>query len=83
MNIQKIIRILSVAVGILGIIFLIRIIGAGDEELKAAAETGDTAFVDGYLNPISYLSWIPIRNLALVSSIGLPSLYPNGSAWPV
>ena len=60
MNLQKIIRILSVAVGILGIILLIRIIGAGDEELKAAAETGDTAFVDSYLNPISYVAYVVI-----------------------
>ena len=56
MNFQKIIKILAMVVGVLGIIFLIRIIGAGDDELKAAAESGDIAFVDSYFNPISYMA---------------------------
>jgi uncharacterized BrkB/YihY/UPF0761 family membrane protein len=60
MNFQKIIKILAMVVGVLSIIFLVRIIGAGDEELKAAAEAGDTGFVDGYLNPISYVAYIVI-----------------------
>tara|TARA_B100000965_G_C19107047_1_gene547379 strand:+ start:104 stop:553 length:450 start_codon:yes stop_codon:yes gene_type:complete len=45
MNIQTIVKIISAVFGLLGVIFLFRIIGAGDEEIKMAASTGDFAVV--------------------------------------
>ena len=58
MNLPKIIRILVAVVGVLGIIFLARIWSAGDDVIKSAAESGDMGFVDGLLNPMSYIAYI-------------------------
>ena len=41
MNIQTIVKIISAVFGLLGAIFLFRIIGIGDEEIKMAASGGD------------------------------------------
>ena len=41
MNIQTIVKIISAVFGLLGAIFLFRIIGVGDEEIKMAASMGD------------------------------------------
>lgn len=45
MNIQNIIKIISAVLGVLGIIFLFRVIGTGDEEIKMAAMEGDYSTV--------------------------------------
>ena len=37
MNIQTIVKIISAVFGLLGVVFLFRIIGVGDEEIKMAA----------------------------------------------
>ena len=41
MNIQTIVKIVSAVFGLLGVVFLFRIIGVGDEEIKMAASAGD------------------------------------------
>ena len=45
MNLQTIVKIVSAVFGLLGVVFLFRIIGAGDEEIKMAATSGDFATV--------------------------------------
>jgi uncharacterized membrane protein len=45
MNIQTIVKIISAVFGLLGVIFLFRIIGNGDEEIKMAASMGDFSSV--------------------------------------
>ena len=45
MNIQNIIKIISAVFGLLGGIFLFRILGKGDEEIKMAAAMGDLSSV--------------------------------------
>ena len=45
MNLQTIVKIVSAVFGLLGVIFLFRIIGAGDEEIKMPASSGDFATV--------------------------------------
>ena len=45
MNIQNIIKIISAVLGVLGIIFLFRVMGTGDEEIKMAAMEGDYSTV--------------------------------------
>jgi uncharacterized membrane protein len=52
MNIQTIVKIISAVFGLLGVIFLFRIIGAGDEEIKLAASMGDF----GTVSPLVSLS---------------------------
>lgn len=46
MNLHKILKIVAGLIGLAGIIFLVRIIAEGDDEIKAAALAGDTAIVD-------------------------------------
>ena len=45
MNIQTIVKIISAFFGLLGVVFLFRIISAGDEEIKMAASMGDYGVV--------------------------------------
>ena len=45
MNIQTIVKIISAVFGLLGVVFLFRIIGVGDEEIKMAASMGDFGVV--------------------------------------
>ena len=45
MNLQTIVKIISAVFGLLGVVFLFRIIAAGDEEIKMAATSGDFATV--------------------------------------
>ena len=52
MKIQTIVKSISAVFGLLGVIFLFRIIGAGDEEIKMAASMGDF----GTVSPLVSLS---------------------------
>ena len=50
---HKILKIVAALLGLLGIVFLVRIISKGDEAIKAAAEAGDSAIVD----PMAYVAY--------------------------
>ncbi len=52
MNIQTIVKIISAVFGLLGAVFLFRILGTGDEEIKMAASMGDF----GAVSPLVSLS---------------------------
>jgi uncharacterized membrane protein len=52
MNLQNIVKIICAVFGLLGVIFLFRVIGAGDEEIKMAASMGDF----GTVSPLVSLS---------------------------
>jgi len=64
MNIQTIVKIISAVFGLLGVIFLFRIIGVGDEEIKMAASMGDF----GVVSPLVSLS-IAILLVAVVVTL--------------
>jgi len=64
MNIQTIIKIISAVFGLLGAIFLFRIIGAGDEEIKMAASMGDF----GTVSPLVSLA-IAILSIAVIVTV--------------
>ena len=66
MNFQKIVKIISGLLGVLGIVFLFRIIGAGDEEIKMAASIGDF----GKVSPL-----ISIAQLILIISIAATLIF--------
>ena len=66
MNFQKIVKIVAGLLGILGVVFLLRIIGAGDEEIKMAAAMG--AF--GTVSPL-----ISIAQIILVISIAATVIF--------
>ena len=50
---HKILKIVAALLGVLGIVFLVRIISKGDDAIKAAAEAGDSAIVD----PMAYVAY--------------------------
>ena len=56
MNLNKIVRILALLLGVAGIVFLITIISKGDEAIEAAALNGDTSTV----NPMITLAFITL-----------------------
>ena len=64
MNIQTIVKIISAVFGLLGAIFLFRIIGAGDEEIKMAASMGDF----GTVTPLVSLA-IAILSIAVIVTV--------------
>lgn len=66
MNFQKIVKIVAGLLGILGVVFLFRIIGAGDEEIKMAAAMGDY----GTVSPL-----ISIAQLILVVSVAATVIF--------
>jgi len=45
MNFQNIIKIISAVLGVLGVIFLLRIMGTGDDQIKMDASMGDFSLV--------------------------------------
>ena len=66
MNFQKIVKIVAALLGVLGVVFLFRIIGAGDEEIKMAAAMGDF----GTVSPL-----ISIAQIILVISIAATVIF--------
>ena len=64
MNIQTIVKIISAVFGLLGAIFLFRIIGAGDEEIKMAASLGDF----GTVSPLVSLA-IAILSITVIVTV--------------
>ena len=64
MNIQTIVKIISAEFGLLGAIFLFRIIGVGDEEIKMAASMGDF----GTVTPLVSLA-IAILSIAVIVTV--------------
>ncbi|MDG1022713.1 MAG: hypothetical protein P8I42_08645 [Flavobacteriaceae bacterium] len=64
MNIQTIVKVISAVFGLLGAVFLFRIIGAGDEEIKMAASMGDF----GAVSPLVTLS-IAILAITVVITV--------------
>ena len=71
---HKILKIVAALLGLAGIVFLVRIISKGDDEIKAAAEAGDTAIVD----PIAFVAYIMLGLiLAFVLYFVLKNLFTN------
>ena len=61
MNIQKITNILAIGLGILGLIFLVLIISAGDDKIEMDAMNGDYGFVAA----IIYLAFLVLALVVL------------------
>ena len=66
MNFQKIVKIVAGLLGVLGVVFLFRIIAAGDEEIKMAASMGDF----GTVSPL-----ISIAQLILIVSVAATVIF--------
>ena len=74
MNLQKILTIAAAVIGVISIFFLIRIVGAGDEEIKAAAEAGDTSKI----SPIISIAYVIVGIALLLTLVfSLKNIFAN------
>ena len=73
MNIQTIVKIISAVFGLLGVVFLFRIIGAGDEEIKMAATSGDFATVSPLVSLAIAILFITVLITLVFSILNLAS----------
>ena len=75
MNLQKIIKLVAAIVGVLSIFFLKRIIGAGDENLKASPDLQDSI-----VSPFMYVAYIILGIMvALVVVFSLKHMFTNAA----
>lgn len=71
---HKILKIVAAILGLLGIVFLVRIVARGDDEIKAAAAAGDTALIE----PIAFIAYIILGlTLLFVLFFVLKNLFTN------
>ena len=73
MNLQTIVKIISAVFGLLGVVFLFRIIGAGDEEIKMAATSGDFAIVSPLVSLAIAILLITVSITLVFSILNLAS----------
>ena len=73
MKLQTIVKIISAVFGLLAVIFLFRIIGAGDEEIKMAAGTGDFSTVTPLVSLAIAILFITISITLVFSVLNLAS----------
>ena len=73
MNIQTIVKIISAVFGLLGVVFLFRIIGVGDEEIKMAASMGDYGVVSPLVSVAIAILFVTIAITVVFSLINLAS----------
>lgn len=71
MNFQKIVKIITGILGVLGIVFLFRVVGAGDEEIKAAAAVGDYSKVGPLISLSQFILGIAVIATLIFSMLGL------------
>ena len=66
MKLQNIVKIISALLGVLGGIFLLRILGAGDDDIKLAASMGDY----GVVSPL-----VELAKVILYLTIGITMIF--------
>jgi Flp pilus assembly protein protease CpaA len=71
MNFQKIVKIAAALLGVLGVVFLFRIIGAGDEEIKMEAAMGDFGTVSPLISIAQIILMISIAATVIFSLLNL------------
>ena len=71
MNFQKIVKITAALLGVLGVVFLFRIIGAGDEEIKMEAAMGDFGTVSPLISIAQIILMISIAATVIFSLLNL------------
>ena len=73
MNFQNIIKIISAVLGVLGVIFLLRIMGTGDDQIKMDASMGDFSLVTPLIMLAIFTLSIAILVTIIFSMRGLAS----------
>jgi hypothetical protein len=63
---KKIVTIIGGVIGVLSIVLLGRIINTGDTTIQSAAKAGDSAVVNGLLDPIAYVAYLVLGIILLL-----------------
>lgn len=71
MNFQKIVKIVAGIFGVLGVVFLLRIMSTGDEEIKMAASMGDYGTVSPLISIAQIILIIAVAATVIFSLITL------------
>jgi len=71
MNFQKIVKIVAGVFGVLGVVFLLRIMSTGDEEIKMAASMGDYGTVSPLISIAQIILIIAVAATVIFSLITL------------
>ncbi|AEH00557.1 hypothetical protein [Lacinutrix sp. 5H-3-7-4] len=72
---HKILKIVLAVLGVAGIIFLARIVAAGDEAVKASAAAGDTSLIE----PMAWIAYLVLAVIvALVLIFVVVNLFSSG-----
>ena len=75
MNLQKIIKIVAALVGVIAIIFLVRIIGAGDDAIEASVDVQNSL-----VTPFMYIAYVVLGVIAvLVLLFSLKNMFTSAA----
>ncbi len=73
MKLENIIKIICAVLGLLGIVFLFRIIATGDDEIKMAASMGDFGLISPLISLSMFIFFITVAATIIFSLINLAS----------
>ena len=73
MKLENIIKIVSAVLGLLGVIFLFRILATGDDDIKMAASMGDFSLISPLISLSMFILFITVAVTIIFSLINLAS----------
>ena len=73
MKLENIIKIVCAILGLLGVIFLFRIIAVGDDEIKMAASMGDFGLISPLISLAMFIFFLTVAATIIFSLINLAS----------
>jgi len=73
MKLENIIKIVCAVLGLLGVVFLFRIIATGDDEIKMAASMGDFGVISPLISLSMFIFFITVAATIIFSLINLAS----------
>ena len=73
MKLENIIKIVCAVLGLLGVIFLFRILAAGDDDIKMAASMGDFSLISPLISLSMFILFITVAVTIIFSLINLAS----------
>ncbi len=73
MKLENIIKIICAVLGLLGVVFLFRIIATGDDEIKMAASMGDFGLISPLISLSMFIFFITVAATIIFSLINLAS----------
>ena len=73
MKLENIIKIVCVVLGLLGVVFLFRILAVGDEDIKMAASMGDFSLISPLISLSMFIFFLTVAVTIIFSLINLAS----------